>query len=110
MPSSAYTRSPLSPSEAIARTEEPLYGRSVPSTSGATVHRWRLRGRLLGGGADGHSVQLDSLMDTIAVYLVDGAVIGCDRALPHRGEGRFIGVYRLATGTGPEPPVYVSGV
>jgi hypothetical protein len=67
-----------------------------------------MRARLLGGGADGRLVQLDSLLDAIAVYVVDGATIACDRALPH--EGRFVGTYRLATGAGPEPPVYVAGV
>jgi hypothetical protein len=30
--------------------------------------------------ADGRAVRLDPLIDTIAVYLVDGARIGCDRA------------------------------
>jgi hypothetical protein len=76
-----------------------------------TAHRrWRLRARLLGGGADGRSVEVDSLMDAIAVYLVDGATVACDRALPHGGEGRFIGTYRLASGSGPEPPLYVAGV
>lgn len=49
-------------------------------------------------------------MEAIAVYFVDGATIACDRALPHAGEGRFIGTYRLASGSGPEPPVYVAGV
>ena len=54
-------------------------------------------------------MQLDSLMEAIAVYLGEDVMIACDRALPHRGEGRFVGVYRLATGTGPEL-VYVAGV
>jgi len=31
-------------------------------------------------------------------------------ALPHGGEGRFVGTYWLSTGSGPEPPVYVAGV
>ena len=82
----------------------------MPRRSGTNSHHWRLRARLLGGSADGRSVQLDSLMEAIAVYLVDEGMIACDRALPHRAEGRFIGVYRLATGTGPEPPVYVAAV
>ena len=44
----------------------------------------------------------------LAVYLVETRTIACDQALPHHGEGRFVGVYRLATGGGPEPPVYVA--
>jgi hypothetical protein len=48
------------------------------------------------------------LIPEIAVYLIDGATIACDQALPHRDEGRFVGVYRLANGGGPDPPVYVA--
>jgi hypothetical protein len=70
--------------------------------------QWRLHARLFGGGADGRAVELDSLIPEIAVYLVETRTIACDQALPHRGEGRFVGVYRLATGSGPEPPVYVA--
>jgi hypothetical protein len=55
-------------------------------------------------------VKLDSLIPEIAVYLADGRTIACDRVLPHAGEGRFIGIYRLASGGGPEPPIYVAGV
>lgn len=54
-------------------------------------------------------MQLDSLIPEIAVYITDGRTIACDRLLPHGGEGRFIGVYQLATGGGPEAPVYVVG-
>lgn len=100
--------SPFSPSEAIDQAASTLYGQEVSHWGGA--NRWRLRARLLGGGADGRSVELDSLMDAIAVYFVEDQMIACDRALPHGGEGRFIGVYQLATGTGPELPVYVAGI
>lgn len=110
MPAPGRAPSPVSPSEAIVRAGATLYGDAVSRRNGTNGHRWRLRARLLGGGADGRSVQVDSLMDAIAVYLVDGGMIACDRALPHGGEGRFIGIYRLATGNGPEPPVYVAGV
>jgi len=48
------------------------------------------------------------LLDAIAVNVVDGTTIACDRALPH--EGRFVGTYWLATGARPEPPVYGAGV
>jgi hypothetical protein len=99
---------PGSPSEAIAAANPTLYGQPVRNSNGH--RRWRLRARLLGGNADGRRVELDSLIETIAVYAVDGETIACDRALPHRGEGRFVGTYRLATGSGPEPPVYVAGV
>jgi hypothetical protein len=61
-------------------------------------------------GADGRSVEVDSLIDAIAVYIVAGTTAACDRALPHVGEGCFIGTYRLATGSGPEPPLYAAGV
>jgi hypothetical protein len=95
----------------MARAADSLYGSAVRNNNGANGHRrWRLRARLLGGAADGRSIELDSLIDAIAVYVVDGVTIACDRALPHAGEGRFVGTYRLATGVGPEPPVYVSGV
>ena len=101
---------PSSPSEAAARSTGSGYGQPVRQNGSNGHRRWRLRARLLGGGADGRSVEVDSLMDAIAVYVVDGATIACDRALPHAGEGRFIGTYRLASGSGPEPPLYVAGV
>ena len=99
-----------SPSEAISRASGSGYGHEVRNNGVTTQRRWRLRARLLGGGADGRSVEVDSLMDTIAVYMVDGMTVACDRALPHGDEGRFVGTYRLANGSGPEPPLYVAGI
>src|SRR5947209_16026534 len=96
--------SPSCLSEALAATGSGRYGPPVRS-NGNGHRRWRLRVRLLGGGADGRSVEIDSLSDAIAVYVVDGATIACDRSLPHSREGSFVGTYRLATGSGPEPPV-----
>lgn len=89
-----------------------MYGQDVKRETGnwPTSGKWRHRARLLGGTADGRAVQLDSLIPEIAVYVTDGRTIACDRLLPHAGEGRFIGMYQLATGSGPEPPVYVVGV
>jgi hypothetical protein len=103
-------RSARSPAEAIARSVGSGYGQPVHRSGSNDHRRWRLRARLLGGGADGRSVEVDSLMEAIVVYMVNGTTIACDRALPHRGEGRFIGTYRLASGSGPEPPVYVAGI
>jgi hypothetical protein len=102
---------PRSPSEAIARSGSTLYRDDVSpgTTQAGDDRRWGLRARLLGGVADGRAIQLDSLIAEIAVYVVDGGTIACDQALPHHGEGRFVGVYRLVTGGGPEPPVYVAG-
>lgn len=99
-----------SSTDGISLAEGSGYGQPVRRSGSNGHRRWRLRARLLGGGADGRSVEVDSLMEAIAVYFVDGATIACDRALPHAGEGRFIGTYRLASGSGPEPPVYVAGV
>jgi hypothetical protein len=99
------TSSPDAPAPAVDRR----YAPGVLGANGADK-RWKPRARLLGGAADGRSVQLDSLIDAIAVYLVDGVTIGCDRALPRGIDGRFVGVYRLASGTGPEQPVYVAAV
>jgi hypothetical protein len=100
---------PSSPSEAITRADASGYGQGM--RNGLTARRrWRVRARLLGGGADGRSVEVDSLMEAIAVYVVDGTTVACDRALPHAGVGRFVGTYRLASGSGPEPPLYVAGV
>lgn len=101
---------PNSPSEAISLAGGSRYGSAVRRNALNTHRRWRLRARLLGGGADGRFVEVDSLMEAIAVYMADGAMIACDGALPHGGEGSFVGTYRLATGSGPEPPVYVAGV
>lgn len=101
---------PASPSEAIAQNPVTRYGRDVsrPSTTGSAARRWLLRAHLFGGGADGRAVHLDSLIPEIAVYLSERGTVACDQTLPHRGEGRFVGVYRLATAGGPEPPVYVA--
>jgi hypothetical protein len=89
-----------------------LYGHGVGrgETIRMTGARWHLRAHLLGGSGDGRAVKLDSLIPEIAVYLSDGRTIACDCSLPHSGEGRFIGIYRLASGGGPEPPTYVADV
>jgi hypothetical protein len=78
--------------------------------TGSAARRWLLRAQLFGGGADGRAVHLDSLIPEIAVYLSEGRTVACDQTLPHRGEGRFVGVYRLASAGGPEPAVYVAAV
>jgi hypothetical protein len=99
-----------SPSEALALAGGTLYVHNDVVSPGSVEHRWRQRARLLGGPADERSIELETLIDSIAVYLLDGTMIACDRALPHSGEGHFVGTYRLATGSGPEPPVYVVAV
>jgi len=78
--------------------------------TGSTAQRWLLRAQLFGGGADGRAVHLDTLIPEIAVYVSERGTLACDQMLPHGGEGRFVGVYRLATTGGPEPPVYVAAV
>lgn len=104
---------PVSPSQAVAQTADGVYRRDVDSdarVNGQNGQRWRLRARLLGGRVDGRAVHLDSLIPEIAVYITEAGTIACDRALPHAGEGRFVGTYRLATPSGPESPVYVAAV
>jgi hypothetical protein len=72
--------------------------------------KWRLQAQLLGGAANGITIELETLADRICIYRNAGApvVVEGDPDSSTRPGHSLLGIYDLVGPVGPEIPVYVA--